>query len=434
MKVEISDVKPSVKKLKIEVPTEIVNREIDEAYKNISKSANIQGFRKGKAPRKILEQHYKERVESDVLQRIIPKTFAEAIKEHNIRPVTQPNVEDIKMEHGEPLSFSVTVETLPDITIKDFGHLEFTRTIVRVTDEDVDKGLKGIQEMQAEFESSDDQPLEGNDHVIIDYEGFSDNHLLRKGVNHPVFIGSKSFIPEFEERLIGLKKGESKDINISFPANHHDKELAGKEVNFKTTVREVKKRRLKPIDDNFAKELGGFDNLEALKSRVRGDLEDRERKTADSKIRNELVNKLIEMNPFEIPPQLIEEEMDSMVHNTRHQFASQGIDLDKSGVDMNKMRDGFRDPAIRNVKSDIILEKIGEKESITVSDTELDDEIKKYALSMRENFQVLKRRMQNNGSIDRLRKRLLIDKTFDAIIKLLKVSDIHTDRESEVSK
>src|SRR3989304_2874027 len=389
LKVEVSDLKPSVKKLKIEVPTEIVNREIDEAYKNLSKSANIQGFRTGKAPRKILEQHYKERVESDVLQRIIPKTFAEAIKEHNIRPVTQPNVEDIKMEHGEPLSFSVTVETLPDITIKDFGHLEFTRTIVRVTDEDVDKGLKGIQEMQAEFESSDDQPLEGNDHVIIDYEGFSDNHLLRKGVNHPVFIGSKSFIPEFEERLIGLKKGESKDINISFPANHHDKELAGKEVNFKTTVREVKKRRLKPIDDNFAKELGGFENLEVLKSKVRGDLEDRERKAADSKIRNELVN---------------------------------------------KMRDGFRDSAIRNLKSDIILENIAEKRSITVIDTELDDEVKKYALSIRENFQVLKRKMQDNSSIDRLRKRLLIDKTFDAIIKLLKVSDIYTDRESEVSK
>src|SRR3989304_1896028 len=404
LKVEVSDLKPSVKKLKIEVTTEIVNREIDEAYKNLSKSANIQGFRKGKAPRKILEQHYKERVESDVLQRIIPKTFAEAIKEHNIRPVTQPNVEDIKMEHGEPLSFSVTVETLPDITVKDFSHLEFTRTIVRVTDEDVEKGLKGIQEMQAEFESSDDHLLESNDYVIIDYEGFSNNHLVRKGVNHPVFIGSKSFIPEFEERLIGLKKGESRDINITFPANHHDKELAG------------------------------FENLEVLKSKVRGDLEDRERKAADSKIRNELVNKLIEMNPFELPPQLIEEEMDSMVHSTRHQFASQGIDLDKSGVDMNKMRDGFRDSAIRNLKSDIILENIAEKRSITVIDTELDDEVKKDALSIRENFQVLKRKMQDNSSIDRLRKRLLIDKTFDAIIKLLKVSDIYTDRESEVSK
>ncbi|HLA47746.1 MAG TPA: trigger factor [Nitrospinota bacterium] len=434
MKVEISDVKPSVKKLKIEVPTEIVNREIDEAYKNLSKSANIQGFRKGKAPRKILEQHYKDRVESDVLQRIIPKSFAEAIKEHNIRPVTQPNVEDIKMEHGAPLSFSVTVETLPDVSVKDFNHLEFTRTIVRVTNDDVEKGLKGIQEMQAEFESSDDHHLESHDYVIIDYEGFSDNHIIRKGVNHPIFVGSKSFIPEFEEGLIGLKKGESKDIKITFPANHHDKELAGKEVNFKTTVREVKKRRLKPIDDNFAKELGEFENLEALKSRVRGDLEDKERKTADSKVKNELVNKLIEMNPVELPPQLIEEEIDSMVHNTRHQFASQGIDLDKSGIDMNKLRDGFRDSAIRNLKSDIILEKIAEKESIAVSDTELDEEIKKYALSMRENFQVLKRKMQNNGSIDRLRKRLLIDKTFDAIINLLKVSDIHTDRESEVGK
>jgi trigger factor len=434
LKVEISDVKPSVKKLRIEVPTETVNREIDEAYKNLSKTANIQGFRKGKAPRRILEQHYKERVESDVLQRIIPKTFAEAIKEHKIHPVTQPNVEDIKMEQGAPLSFSVTVETLPDITVKDFNHLEFTRNIVRITDEDVEKGLKGIQEMQAEFEGSDDHLLEDHDYVIIDYEGFSDNHLVRKGVNHPVFIGSKSFIPEFEKELIGLKKGDSRDIKIAFPPNHHDKELAGKDVNFKTTVREVKKRRLKAIDDNFAKELGGFENLEELKKKVRTDLEDREKKTADSKIRNEFINKLIEMNPFELPPQLIEEEMDSMVHSTRHQFTSQGIDLDNSGIDMNKLRDGFRDQAIRNLKSDIILEKIAERESISIGDDELDDEIKKYALSMRENFQVLKRRMKGNGSIDRLRKRLLIDKTFDAIIRQLKISDIYTDRESEAGK
>ena len=437
MKVEISDVKPSVKKLRIEVPTEIVNREIDEAYKNISKSANIQGFRKGKAPRKILEQHYKERVESDVLQRIIPKSFAEAIKEHNIRPVTQPNVEDIKMEHGAPLSFSVTVETLPDITIKDFGHLEFTRTIVRVTDENVEKGLKGIQEMQAEFECSDDQLLESHDHVILDYEGFLNNVSLKKlkGINHPLFLGTNRFIPEFEKELIGLKKGDSKDIKVVYPANYPDNELAGKEVQFRVVIKELKKRRLKPLNDDFAKESGGYKDLEDLKKKVKEDLENNEKALANSRLKNELVGKLVNMYAFELPPSLIEGEIDSMVYNTSRRLTLQGmIDVDKANIDVKEAREGFRDSAVKNLKGRIILEAIAENESVMVGDAELDDEIKRYALSIKENFQVLKRKMEKSRSIEMLKKRMLIDNTLDVIIKKVKVSDIFVDRESEVSR
>ncbi|MBI3599051.1 MAG: trigger factor [Nitrospinae bacterium] len=434
MKVEVSEVKPCVKKLKIEVPVDILNKEIDNAYRDLGKTVNIHGFRKGKVPRRVLEQHYSKNVESDVLQKIIPDTYKHVIKEHNLRPVGSPQVEDVKMEQGEPLSFSITVEILPDITLKDYNHLEFTRTVVRVADEDVEKSLKGIQEMHAEFEGSDEQAIEVGDYAILDCEGFSGDMPIKKWSNRPVFVGSNAFMPEIEKEIIGLKKGDTKETKITFPPDYPDKDVAGKEINFKTVVKEVKKRKLKPLDDNFAKEAGGYQNLEELRTKVRENLEGNEKANADSKLRDELLDKLMEMNPIELPPAIVEEEMDSFVYSARQRLASRGIDLDKSGINMNEVREGFRGDAVKSLKGELILGKIAENETITVGDEELDDEIKRYGLTMKENFHVLKRKMQGNGSIDKLKKRMLIDKTFDAIMKKLKVSDIYVERESEVGK
>ncbi|MEK7845489.1 MAG: trigger factor [Nitrospinota bacterium] len=437
MKVEVSDIKPSIKKLKIEVPLDVLNKEIERAYRNISTSVEIKGFRKGRVPRKVLEQHYSKRVESDVLQRIIPDSYATAIKEHNIRPVDQPQVENIKMEAGEPLSFSITVETLPDITPKDYSHLELTRTIIRVTDKDVENELKVIQELHAELESADDKPIENYDHVILDYEGFLNNVSLKKlkGINHPLFLGTNRFIPEFEKELIGLKKGDSKDIKVVYPVNYPDNELAGKEVQFRVVIKELKKRRLKPLNDDFAKEVSGYKDLEDLKKKVKEDLENNENALANSRLKNELVGKLVNMYAFELPPSLIEGEIDSMVYNTSRRLTLQGmIDVDKANIDVKEAREGFRDSAVKNLKGRIILEAIAENESVMVGDAELDDEIKRYALSIKENFQVLKRKMEKSRSIEMLKKRMLIDNTLDVIIKKVRVSDIFVDRESEVSR
>lgn len=437
MKVEVLDIKPSIKRLKIEVPLDVLNKEIERAYRNISTSVEIKGFRKGKVPRKVLEQHYSKRIESDVLQRIIPDSYATAIKEHNIRPVDQPQVENIKMEAGEPLSFSITVETLPDITPKDYSHLELTRTIIRVTDKDVENELKVIQELHAELESADDKPIENYDHVILDYEGFLNNVSLKKlkGINHPLFLGTNRFIPEFEKELIGLKKGDSKDIKVVYPVNYPDNELAGKEVQFRVVIKELKKRRLKPLNDDFAKEAGGYKDLEDLKKKVKEDLENNENALANSRLKNELVGKLVNMYAFELPPSLIEGEIDSMVYNTSRRLTLQGmIDVDKANIDVKEAREGFRDSAVKNLKGRIILEAIAENESVMVGDAELDDEIKRYALSIKENFQVLKRKMEKSRSIEMLKKRMLIDNTLDVIIKKVRVSDIFVDRESEVSR
>jgi trigger factor len=434
LKVDVSDIKSCVKKLRIEIPAEMLDKEIDEAYKRLNRSVKIHGFRKGKAPRKVLEHHYSKSVESDVLQKIVPDTYNRVIKEYNIQPVNQPYFEDVKIEHGEPLSFNVTVETLPDITLKDFSTLEFTRTIVKVTDEDVEKELKRIQEMQAEFESSDSLPVDNYDHVIFDFEGFSNNVSIKKGMNTPVFVGSHTFLPEFEKELIGLKKGDIKEIKIIYPPDYSDKELKGREVNFKVLIKEIKKRRLKPIDDNFAKEVGGYQNLVELRKRIREDLEKKEGLNADSQLRSELIDKLIAINRFEVPPVLIEKEIDSMAQRAYQQLASQGIDVNKTDVNIQEIRERFRESAEKSVRGEIIIDKIVEKESVTVSDAEVDDEIKRYALSIKENFHVLKRKMENNSSIKILKNRILIDKAFDAIIKQLIISDISIDKESEAGK
>lgn len=437
MKVEVSDIKPSVKRFKIEVPLDVLNKEIEKAYRDISTSVEIKGFRKGKVPRKVLEQHYSKRIESNVLQRIIPDSYKTVIKDYNIRPIDQPQVENIKMEAGEPLSFSITVETLPDITLKDYSHLELTRTIIRVTDKDLENGLKEIQELHAEFESVDNKPIENYDYIILDYEGFLNNVSLKKlkGINYPLFLGTNSFIPEFEKELIGLKKGDLKDIKVVYPINYSDNELAGKEVHFRLNIKELKKKRLKPLNDDFAKEIGGYKDLEALKKKVNENLENNEKSLADSRLKNELIDKLVSMYAFELPPSLIEGEIDSMVYNTHRRLTLQGItEMDKANFDIKEMRESFRDSAVKNLKGRIILETIAENEFITVSDSELDDEIKKYALSIKENFQVLKRKMEENKSIKILKNRMLIDNTLNAIIKKIKVSDIFIDRESEVSR
>lgn len=434
MKIEIDEIKPYVKKIKIELPTEILNKEIEEAYKNLSKSVNIHGFRKGKVPRKVLEHHYNKSVEADVLQKIIPDIYRGVIKDYNIHPLSHPDVEVIKMEQGQPLSFSITVETLPDIILKDYSNLEFTRAIVRVTDEDVEKGLKEIQEMFAEFESSDTKPVENYDYVILDYEAFSNDLSVKKEANYPVLVGSNTLIPEFEKGLIGLQKGSPTEIRVTFPADYFDKKLGGKDVNFKVIIKEIKKKRLKPADDNFAREVGGYKNIEELKNRIREDMEKKEEITANSKLKGELIKKLIDMNTFELSPSLIEEEVNSMLHNIHQRLTSQGMDADNAAIDIEKAREKYRVIAIRNLKGEILLGKFAEKESLIVNDLELDDEIKAYALSIKENFHVLKRKMQKDGSFERLRKRMLIDKTVDVIIKKSKVSDIYTDRKSEVIK
>ena len=420
MKVNVEDISSIKKKVHVEVPEDRVAQEIDSFYEELKKKAKIKGFRPGKAPRTILERYFKDYAKGEVLQRLIQDTFPKALSEVSFSPVAPPAFDPQELEGGKPFRYAAIVEVKPQIKIEDYTGLNLEGKKEEVRDEELEERLKNLQNLHAQLKAiSEPREVRTGDYVILDYDAKMDGRPLDegKGVDITVEVGSGRFIPTLEENLIGLKPEDDKDVDVSFPADYGYKKWAGKTVSFHVKVKEIKEKILASLDDEFAKDLGGFDSLEALTAKLREDMQKVKEEALDRHFKDQIVDQLLQKNSFEIPPSLVEEQNQALVSEAKLRLASQGMNLKDMDISEDKLREDYRAVAERQVKTYLILEKIAGQEGISVSDEEVQGRLKEISERSHQKFEAVKRYYEKNGLIPEMQAGILSDKTLNFLIE-----------------
>ncbi|BDG36990.1 trigger factor [Saccharococcus caldoxylosilyticus] len=413
--------------LTVEVDAEKVNEGLDAAFKKVVKNITLPGFRKGKVPRVIFEKRFGvEALYQDALDILLPEAYAKAVEEAGIEPVDIPEIDIEQMEKGKNLIFKAKVTVKPEVKLGQYKGLEVEKMDTTVTDEDVEKELKRLQENYAELVVKEDGKIENGDTAVIDFEGFVDGEPFEggKAENYSLEIGSGTFIPGFEDQLIGMQAGEEKEIEVTFPEEYHAKELAGKPATFKVKVHEVKEKRLPALDDEFAKDVDDeVETLEQLKEKIRKRLEEAKKNEAEAALRDALVEKAAENAEIDIPEVMIKNETDRMLREFDQRLQMQGLNLDLyyqfSGQDEAALREQMKEDAEKRVRVALTLEAIAKAENIEVTEEEVNEELEKMAKAYNLEVGKLKELL---GSLEGVKEDLKWRKTVDFLVEHSKVA------------
>jgi trigger factor len=373
--------------LTVEVDAAEVNKGLDAAFQKVVQKVNVPGFRKGKMPRAMFEKRFGvESLYQDALDILLPEAYASAIDETGIEPIDRPEIDIEKMEKGENLVFKATVTVKPEVKLGEYKGLEVEAFDTTVTDEDVENEIKSLQERQAELVVKEEGTAENGDTVVIDFEGFVDGEAFDggKAENYSLELGSNSFIPGFEEQLVGTAAGESKDVEVSFPEEYHAAELAGKPAVFKVTVHEIKTKELPALDDEFAKDVDEeVETLDALKEKIKNRLVADKEHQAEHHVRDAVVEAAAANVEVEIPEVMVETEVDRMLNEFGQRLQMQGMNLELyfqfSGQDEAALREQMKEEAVNRVRVNLTLEAIVKAENIEATDEDVQEELSKMA-------------------------------------------------------
>ncbi len=425
MNVTVEEISSINKKINIEIPLEQVTKEVESFYQQVGKQAKIKGFRPGKIPRGILERHFKDYVKSEVIQKLIQETYPAALSEKDLHPVSPPVIDPGELESGKPFQYSATVEVKPEIKIDGYIGLNIEGKKESAKEEEVEERLKGLQNLHAQLKTVPKlRPVQSGDHVIIDYEARMDNKPLEEGkaVDFTVEVGSGRFIPALEEKMIGLRPEEEREIDVSFPEDYGYKKWAGKTVSFLVKVKEIKEKVLPPLDDEFAKDLGDYASLEDLKAKLKEEIEKEKEVMLDRQLKDQMIEQLIQANSFEIPESMVVEQAKALVSDTKLRLASQGIALKNLNIPEEKLQEDYREVAQKQVRTYLILEKIATQEGITMTDEEADERLQSISEKTHQKFDVVKRYYEKNGLIPELKTGILTDKTLNFLLEKANIS------------
>lgn len=386
MSVQVENLEKSMAKLTVTVSAEDFENALQRAYQKQKKNISIPGFRKGKVPRQVIEKMYGAGVfYEDAANSILPGAYADAAKESGLDITSTPQIDVTQIEKGKDFIFTATVALKPDVVLGQYKGVEVPKPDRTVTDEDVEKALKEEQEKNARQITVEDGGAENGDSVVMDYEGKIDGEPFEGGSakNHTLVLGSGSFIPGFEDGLLGVKGGETRDVEVTFPEDYHAEELKGKKAVFTCNVEKVTRKELPELDDEFAQEVSEFDTLDAYKADVRKNLETKKEEAARQEIKDNAVSKAAQNSTIEIPAPMIDTQADRMIDNFARRLQAQGMSMQQymqfTGSDENMMREQVKPQAEIQIRNQLTLEKIAETENIQVSDEELDQEIEKMA-------------------------------------------------------
>ena len=413
--------------LTVEVEETKVKDGLDKAFKKVVKEINVPGFRKGKMPRKMFEQRFgAESLYQDALDFILPDAYAAAVDEAGIDPVDRPEIDIVKMEQGENLIFTATVTVRPEVTLGDYKGLEISKQDTDVTDEEIEAQLKEQQTRLAELVVKEEEAIVEGDTAVIDFEGFLGEEAFEGGAgeDHSLEIGSGSFIPGFEEQLIGLKTGEQKDVVVTFPEEYHAAELAGKEATFKVTVKEVKGKELPELNDELAKEIDSeVEGIDALRTKLKEKTTEDKKNAAEIAVKDELVEKAADNATIDIPQAMIDAEVDRMLNDFTQRLTSQGMNLDLyyqfSGQDEKALRTQMIEDAQKRVKVSLTLEAISDAEGITASEEEINSEIEKMSGQFNMTADQIRTALGGTGALE---NDLRMQKTIDFLVENAKIS------------
>ncbi|QNH41147.1 trigger factor [Bacillus sp. PAMC26543] len=408
--------------LTVEVDAETFKTALDDAFKKVVKQVSIPGFRKGKIPRGLFEQRFGvEALYQDALDILLPVEYPKAVEEAGIEPVDRPEIDVEKIEKGESLIFTAKVTVKPEVKLGEYKGLGVEKDDTAVTDEDVQNELKGLQERQAELVVKEEGAVEEGNTVVLDFEGFVDGEAFEggKAENYSLEVGSGSFIPGFEDQLVGLEAGAEKDVEVTFPEEYHAEDLAGKQAVFKVKIHEIKAKELPELDDEFAKDIDEeVETLAELTEKTKKRLEEAKENEADAKLREELVLKASENAEIDVPQAMIDTELDRMLKEFEQRLQMQGMNLELytqfSGQDEAALKEQMKEDAAKRVKSNLTLEAIAKAENLEVTDEEVDAELSKMAEAYNMPVENIK---QAIGSTDAMKEDLKVRKAIDFLVE-----------------
>jgi len=406
--------------LKVEIEAERVNEALEQAYKKVVKDIDISGFRKGKVPRKVLEARYgKEVLHKDALDILIPEGYREALDETGIEPIDQPDIEDFHIEEDEPASFTAIVEVKPEVELGEYTDLDVEKESAEVTEEEIEEEIERVRNQHSQLVASDKEVVEDGDFVIIDFEGKKDGEPFPGGSaeEYSLEIGSNTFIPGFEEQLIGAQVGDELELNITFPEDYNAEDLAGEDVIFDVEIKEIKEKQLPELDDEFAKEVSDYETFEEYKESIKERLQKSKEDRTQREYENKLIEKASQNAEVDVPEKMVEDELNTMFQNFTQSVSQQGMEvqdyLDYMGTDEEGWKEQNKEAAENRTRSNLVLEAIAEKEGIEISEEEIEEQIQEIAESNDQDPEQIKAFLQMQGQLDGLKDGLKMQKTIE---------------------
>jgi trigger factor len=440
MKTEFIDVNETRKNLVVEIPSTTVDAEFDKIARDYGKAARIPGFRPGKVPAKVVRQRFRDQILHDVAHGLIPRAVDEALRERGVEPVDTPDIKDVVVEEGQPLKFTATFETVPPIDPGDYSTIQLNRGGVTVDEAAVDQALAGLRERGARYEPVEHRGVEQGDSVLmdlvrttaaaehadgdtVDHEGHAIDHAGHdhgpKSDNHQnvtVDIGATANPPGFDQELAGLTAGANKTFDVTYPADYAIKELAGTTVSYDVTIKAIRKRIVPELDDEFAKDLGDFASLDALRARVREDLQHEAKHEADRELRAALMKQLATRVTFDVPQALLEREIDRRVEEFVRRLIDQQIDPMKTNINWEEFRERQREAAAEAVRGALVLDEVARRESVEITRDEIEAEIAKYAERTGRTPAAVRAKLEKEGGIGRLYSGLRRERAIDFLL------------------
>ena len=428
MSLQVEKLEKNMAKLTVEVPAEQFVEAIGHAYKKNKNRFNVPGFRKGKVPQAMIEKMYGSEVfYEDAANEVIGQTYGDAAKESGLDIVSRPSIDLVQIEKGKNFIYTAEVAVKPEVTLGQYKGVEVEKANAEVTDEDVEKELKRAQEQNSRLVTVDDRPVADGDQVVIDFDGYVDGKRFDggKSEDYPLTIGSHTFIDTFEDQLIGKNLGEECEVNVTFPAEYHAAELAGKPAVFKVKIKEIKYKELPELNDEFAGEVSEFETLDEYKADIRKKLTESKEKQAATENENRVVEAVVKNATMEIPEAMIDSQLDNMVSEYARNMQNHGISLEQymqyTGMTIDKLKEQMRPQAVKRIETRLVLEAVAKAENIQVSDEKVDEEIGKMAAAYKMEPEKLKGYM-GEAEIANMKEDLAVQEAVDFLVAEAKLA------------
>ena len=418
MKTEFADLSETKKSLAVEIPSDIVDAQIERVARSYSRQARLPGFRQGKVPPTLIKKRFREQILHDVAHDLIPRAIDEALRERGLEPVDTPDVRDVSIDEGQALTFTATFDTLPAIDPGPLETISLRRPAVSLEDDAIEKTLSQLQARAARFEPVEGRSVGEGDTVTLDVERKPAAAGEKSEHHHDVVveIGGKANPPGFDAELKGLEAGGEKSFTLHYPEDYGVAEMAGTSVDYAVTVKDIRTRVLPALDDEFAKDVGDFETLEALRERIRQDLQREAESEADRRLRGDLLKELAARLTVDIPDSLVERELDRRTEEFAHRLIDQQIDPRRANIDWDQFRDGQRDAARESVKSALVLDEISRRENVTVTDEDIEKDVADYAARSGLTPAAVRARLEKDGALARLAAGLRREKTMNLVL------------------
>jgi trigger factor len=427
MKTEFVDVSETQKTLTIEIPSDVVDAEINRIAKGYTKQAKLPGFRPGKVPATIVKQRFREQIFHDVMHGLIPRAIEEALQERGIEPVDTPNVKDVALEEGQPLKFTAAIETVPSFDPGDLTTISLRETPVSITEDAIEQTLNRLRERAAKFETVEGRPVSEGDSVSMQLDRKDDKGETDRHDDVTVELGSPGNPPGFDQNLLGMNVGDERTFTVDFPSDYAAEEFRDQHVEYTVKVKEIRRKVLPDLDDEFAKDLGEFDSLQVLRDRIRHDMQHEAEENSKRQVRNDLLRQLAQRVSFELPSSLVEREIDRRLEEMARQLMAQKIDPRQAGIDWAQFREAQREPARDAVASALVLDEIARREQITVASEDVDKEIERFAERAGRTPAALRAQLEKEGGISRLYAGLRRERAVDLAMSRAKIGSDRTD-------